>query len=118
MIEDAIEKAIEGGYDAPWTFGPCFCHGDEAPRHHDQIKVFLDPFFWESLGKVLGWENWGSKENPEMIDFDVKFRSYLEKPPSVESGKTAAEQAIQWNQNKNITAIKLNSILHGEIFTP
>lgn len=46
-IEQAIEKSIEGGYK--WNGGPREC----SWGHYDH--AFLDPLFWQSLGKALGW---------------------------------------------------------------
>ncbi len=53
-IQQAIEKSIEGGWDNAWR--------DEENDHLfmdemvDEVNVFLlDPSFWQSLGKAMGW---------------------------------------------------------------
>jgi len=51
-IEQAIKKAIEGGY--------CYAISGEAYKNTLAEKgekeiVFLDPKFWQCLGKAMGW---------------------------------------------------------------
>lgn len=53
MINQAIQKAVDGGY--------------KRPRYMDgrwviEEQIFLDKNFWQSLGKALGWED---KINPK-----------------------------------------------------
>lgn len=43
-IQEAIEKAIKGGYT------PIEDSGNE-------YKILLDPEFWQCLGKEMGWKN-------------------------------------------------------------
>jgi len=47
-INDAIKKANEGGYQ-----------GFESPSYVEtaHASAFLDPAFWQSLGKAMGWED-------------------------------------------------------------
>lgn len=55
-IEQAIKKAIEGGYKAP-----C-CNRDIKLAEHlteNLNMVFLDPLFWQCLGKAMGWDGSG-----------------------------------------------------------
>lgn len=50
-IEEAIKKAIEGGYR------PADCnlsHSVYSCRHRQKV-LFLDPTFWQCLGKAMGW---------------------------------------------------------------
>lgn len=48
-IEQAIEKAIEGGYErTKRNYTP------ELGRFH-VCEIVLDPLFWQALGKVLNW---------------------------------------------------------------
>ena len=61
-VEDAIKKAVEGGYSRPEII---VCH-EEGRQWHEAIinrnAAFLDAAFWQSLGKALGWyqgEKWG-----------------------------------------------------------
>lgn len=42
-IEQAIKKAIEGGL---------------SESGGGERTIFLDPLFWQSLGKKMGWENY------------------------------------------------------------
>ncbi len=50
-IEETITKAIEGGYD-----------GQKYSALNAEELIYLDPTFWQSLGKALGWSEgaWGS----------------------------------------------------------
>jgi len=50
-IEQAIEKAIEGGWHATLK------HQLEVIREGRAASIFLDPLFWQSLGKALGWKS-------------------------------------------------------------
>ena len=47
MIKLAIQKAIEGGYKNT-SYHPDF-------ENRLEKLYFLDPLFWQSLGKSLGW---------------------------------------------------------------
>ncbi len=44
-MNEAIKCAIEGGWNDVVV-------GDE----NGQYRAFLDPFFWQALGKMEGWE--------------------------------------------------------------
>ena len=48
-INEAIKKAIEAGYDNQNA------RYYQLPGFDDPKPVFLDPDFWECLGKSLGW---------------------------------------------------------------
>lgn len=50
-IQQAIEKAIEGGWDKD------SCVNAMAPPSWNFSKAMLDPLFWHSLGKAMGWKN-------------------------------------------------------------
>lgn len=45
-MEQAIKKAIEGGYKMLW---------DKGLRSAYPFAAFIDPLFWQALGKALGW---------------------------------------------------------------
>ena len=47
LIQEAIEKAIEGGYTRYQLNDPSW----PLPEQY-----FLDTSFWEALGRTLGWE--------------------------------------------------------------
>jgi len=57
-IQQAIQKAIEGGWKPK---GQNFSNGALSYRTQAIAKVkykerfFLDPLFWQSLGKAIGW---------------------------------------------------------------
>ena len=64
-IQQAIEKAIEGGYDVQ------FSEAAGLPTVYvkdgyqvDVAVILLDPLFWQSLGKAMGWENCERCEKP------------------------------------------------------
>jgi len=46
-VQDAIKQAIDGGYDEA-TAKEAFDTGTE-------YAIFLDPLFWQALGKARGW---------------------------------------------------------------
>lgn len=61
-IENAIQKAIEGGYDSEKRlaihFSPIASIAIRAKSltHSDFLsRVLIDPLFWQCLGKALGW---------------------------------------------------------------
>lgn len=65
-LEKAIQKAIGGGYksicsNCQESFGGEHKQTRIGNRYctllPDLNKVFLDPLFWQSLGKALGWRN-------------------------------------------------------------
>lgn len=68
--ETAIKKAIEGGYPIGWSdnFGAYMADnknskGEITGGHLiSNQQVFLDPLFWQSLGKSMGWD----KSNREL----------------------------------------------------
>ena len=70
-IEEAIKKAIEQGYDVS-GFLPGFPDRKIQPAKllvfimSRKSDIFLDPLFWQALGKSLGWGRNidGSKEQP------------------------------------------------------
>ena len=59
-IKQAIEKAIEGGWSPVDNFN--------EPKELGEMlyaEIFLDPLFWQSLGKAMGWrqdeDQWGDR---------------------------------------------------------
>ena len=67
-IEKTIKKAIEGGYknDSKVDY-----------RKWDLSSVYLDPSFWQSLGKALGWEGDDEDTFGEWTNRWRKFIDYL-----------------------------------------
>ena len=73
-IQQAIEKAIEGGwkkelYDVQVDSkeGVFF---QEGLYHFKFPEVFLDPLFWQSLGKSMGWEEVLEVKNYQSISYE------------------------------------------------
>ena len=74
-MKQAIEKAIEGGYEPFKTFKMEEARdvefiGDDmsvyVPRftnvaHASINRILLDPLFWQALGKAMGWEDGDSR---------------------------------------------------------
>lgn len=62
-IQQAIEKAIEGGWDKWQYFGTDLSARMPDNATDQEIEtwllsdkhMFLDPTFWQSLGKAMGW---------------------------------------------------------------
>jgi len=55
-IKTAIEKAIEGGwYLKSQQFWVLENTSEKGRIDANMSSIFLDPSFWESLGKSLGW---------------------------------------------------------------
>ena len=92
-IQQVIEKAIEGGWQegrSPkvvktrsgflvQTKGEII--GFETSIH----SVFLDPLFWQSLGKAMGW--WGENANgkPQWVNKWHRFIDHLAEGKDAES---------------------------------
>ena len=58
-IQNAMQKAIEGG----WNKESFVCPMDTPSANF--ARAMLDPFFWQSLGKAMGWPTRG--HTPEEI---------------------------------------------------
>lgn len=71
-IEQAIRKAIEGGWKGLYPVSPhvpppgtewnkprcgdCFCGIQDLHSHYqNDDRAFLDPEFWRCVGKAMGW---------------------------------------------------------------
>ena len=81
-IEQVLQKAIEGGWNPPYRKEEY--EGDSIP-----INTFLDPQFWQSLGKALGWTARG-----QQLAMDSKPTWLLEWHRFIDhlaEGKTAEE---------------------------
>ena len=52
-IPETIKKAIEGGYDN--QNARYIALGLESQTHCNYSDIFLDPNFWQSLGKAMEW---------------------------------------------------------------
>ena len=72
-IEEAIKKAGEQGYELPKKNNLVYYKHSKLVLHESQSAVcstndiFLDPLFWQSLGKAMEW-------NPNIgHDMDLKI---------------------------------------------
>lgn len=127
-MENIIKKAIEGGYKEGenWKFQRAniywaiWLNGNGDETTVDAKWYLMSSDFWQALGKACGWKQWGSRENPAIITYDVRFADYLMKPPRELDGKlvTDLENAIEYNQHKNITAMKLKGVLDIALKSP
>ncbi len=85
MIQDAIEKAIEGGYEPFFSakynelqIKEAMINGGDfmvdvglgMPYRRDINSILLDPLFWQALGKAEGWHNeeWTTCRNGCQVD--------------------------------------------------
>lgn len=55
-IEEAIKKAVEGGYDTTNATGITWSKLFPDDYETFQADILLDPSFWRSLGKALEWK--------------------------------------------------------------
>jgi len=86
-IQEAIEKAIEGG----WEKDGFVCQGELIGV--EEIAL-LDPLFWQALGKAMGWETRitfynsfiGGKENNDPWRLEMhRFIDHLAEGKTIES---------------------------------
>ena len=57
-IEKAIKLSIEGGYK------PYVIESSGLQSYYESYKIFLDPLFWQALGKAMGWEKYDDNKCP------------------------------------------------------
>ena len=82
-IQQAIEKAREGGWERP---APCEIEGIEVYHKGDTL---LDPLFWQSLGKAMGWKWCPFRHYPhtvECVEWIVQWHCFID---HLAEGKTA-----------------------------
>lgn len=83
-MEEIFKKAIEGGYTegGKWQFIRAnrywveWLDGNGTPTTIRVELYFLDPLFWQSLGKACGWGNNISIEEAEMEKVIGRKMSY------------------------------------------
>jgi len=56
-LQQAIEKAIEGGYDCIDKTSYDEHYTVRGEDWVQQSDILLDPLFWQALGKTQGWGN-------------------------------------------------------------
>lgn len=81
-MNDAIKKAIEGGYKVPWNY---------LIIKDTHANIFLDPLFWRALGKSLGWENRTGLLHDKINDPDWKKADNL-----IRKSKYHAHRFLDW----------------------
>lgn len=61
-IEEAIRKAVEGGWRSAYYRSVLELNPNNKVGVHPVVRsslthleIFLDPAFWQSLGKAIGW---------------------------------------------------------------
>jgi len=82
-ISQAIEKAIEGGwiYKNEWGNNPI-----DMPVE----RILLDPLFWQSLGKAMGWdESSGIFREPGHVEMKEWMFRWHDFTDHLIEGKTA-----------------------------
>ena len=91
-IEQAIEKAIEGGWKSPFTWMENLIFvrhrgmGLNTEREVFHRYILLDPLFWQSLGKAMGWKKRKSHISPEpWLFYWHCFIDHLAKGGSIET---------------------------------
>ncbi len=99
-IEQAIKKAIEAGM---------ILHSDqEFASHYNVANILLDPAFWQSLGKAMGWNDSTLRQcglTPEGVS---QFRN-TRLPPNV-NGQIVGESrdgkcwSVRWEGKKYASA--------------
>ena len=55
-IQETIEKAWEAGYANDWSDLAKLGLSQYKTNPQIYASVFLDPSFWQSLGRVMGWD--------------------------------------------------------------
>jgi hypothetical protein len=69
-IEQAIKEAVKNGWRQP---EPCDLEG--IPVYH-KGDAFLDPSFWQALGKAKGW-NFASSHN--YPDWQLQWHRFIDR---------------------------------------
>lgn len=85
-IQEAIEKAVQGGWDkstAEYDFDP-----SGGAVELMLADAFLDPLFWQSLGKAIGWS-----ESVDEFDGSKNFE-----PGSYNYRNGITEWKYQWHR--------------------
>lgn len=54
-MEQAIKKAIEGGYRSDFEESFLLTSNEFVSKLSERKEILLDPIFWQSLGKACGW---------------------------------------------------------------
>ncbi len=79
-MEKAIKKAIEGGWDSctcGFTINKLNGHASYCSMNQTSgwsTSIFLDPLFWQALGKAEGW---GKTETTEIVNYGLPAEDFL-----------------------------------------
>lgn len=132
-IKEFIEAAQKGGYEfKKYTAIKIDDFASEGGRKKkmkiveiplDYGELFpnfflLDPKAWEAVGKVKGWDHWGSLENPSIITYEIKFSELPMKEPDIVEMRTGVEEQINHQRNTNISAMKIKGLLKTALKNP
>ena len=74
--EQAIKKAREGGYG-----DHAYCNEFDMYENEGSYcfsTVFLDPLFWQSLGKALGWELFREGDDEFGTDWETEWHRFID----------------------------------------
>jgi len=98
-VEQAIKKAIEGGYQYRVDFGSY----DYPDKHFELpkktvIEVFLDPDFWRALGKAEGWKKKVCSRCGIIPTYAVKNKSSICYSCCIEPRIDIDEQIYHWHR--------------------
>lgn len=72
-MEKAIKKAIEGGWDDS-RYKAFFSEG--VRMWHE--SAFLDPLFWQALGKSMGWQTENKTHFPQGIGWQYYWHRFID----------------------------------------
>lgn len=66
-MEQAIRKAIEGGWHPKYAKSVV-----TRDQFNVKCRILLDPLFWQSLGKALGWDKIHYEKCPAICYADFR----------------------------------------------
>lgn len=78
-MKEAIQKAIDGGWKPKYEPEVVEILGKDEELFEwevDHTNIFLDPLFWQALGKSLGWFHPDGRSVAKYINNDPKHTEY------------------------------------------
>lgn len=73
-MKEAIQKAIGGGYpEGKYTFSVSGGHVKT-----DTNAIFLDPLFWQALGKAMGWKEWERESEDMRHQWRINWHRFID----------------------------------------
>lgn len=94
-ITEAIERAVEGGYEPKYIRQyQIFERPETGKQTYELTGIFLDPAFWQCLSKSLGWDD----EDPAMLVSGTWKKSYSSEPDAEDTLENYKEnnEAPMW----------------------